>query len=130
VKTHLVVVQKIIQFMLKAAAESTPILVQGLNILFLCLTVFFLGSALNLAIFHVPSDEGGVIVQLGDLLFFNTSSIANLFDLIETAYLFAAVLTLFLKDLKWVYRLFFFVLICAYPLLMTFLFMLRTEPSA
>lgn len=92
--------------------------------------VFLLGYALKLSIFDISSKDGRVIVQLGDLLFFNTGTIASLFDLIETAYLFAALLTLFLKDLKWAYRLFFFVVICAYPLLMSFLFMLRTEPSA
>jgi hypothetical protein len=130
VKTHLVVVQKVIRFMLKAAAESAPSLVQGLNILFLCLTIFFLGSALNLAIFHVPSDDGSVIVQLGDLLFFDNSTFSSMFGLVEMAYIFAAMLTLCLKDLKWTYRLFFFVVISAYPLLTGFLSCLRLEPSA
>lgn len=128
-KIYLLVVQKVTWRVLKFAAGLAPILVKGLNIFFMCLTVFFLARALNLAVFHISSEEGSVIVQLGDLLFFDSSTFSTLFALIEIAYIFAAVLTLLLKDLKWTYRLFFFVVICAYPLLMSFLSCLRLQPG-
>jgi hypothetical protein len=113
-----------------SGGELTSKLVGGLRILLFGLTIFPLAWALEIAIFDQPQESPVALNRLVDILFFQESHFGDLFFEILAACVFAALSTLTMRALQWKYRLFFAVVLFAYPLLIAFIFFVGVNPGA